>query len=82
VCKFQVLPIHPHLGNFHLRSLSDWRREVERLDVIAMSGGRDLEGAESSRAKEEGGEVWAQQSRMGDCESACKIPPFTHSRDA
>jgi hypothetical protein len=40
---------------------------------------------ESSRAKEEVGEVWAQQSIMRDHESACKVPPpppFTHSCDA
>jgi hypothetical protein len=30
---------------------------------------------ESSRAKEEVGEVWAQQSIMREHESACKVPP-------
>jgi hypothetical protein len=30
VCKFQVLPIHPPLGDFHPMDAEDWLRTVER----------------------------------------------------
>jgi hypothetical protein len=51
-----TLPLH--LGNFHLSSclsllrlLSDQKREVERMDAIAMDGGWDMEGGRELKSK-------------------------------